>query len=164
MKDTIAKGSSGRVQVRAVHSSTITKTQRSRFLDHLAATANVRRSAKAAGFLVHAAYTLRRRDPVFAGLWSEALAAGYERLEGELLVRALGDIDDNDITPGESGPVEAPFNQELALRMLTQRDKAAGMQGRSPARPPFKQLTREELEQSLLAKLDALEGRLKAAS
>ncbi len=43
------------------------------FLDHLAATGNVRGACAAAGMSPEAAYRLRRRDPFFARGWGIAL-------------------------------------------------------------------------------------------
>lgn len=51
------------------------------FLDHLAASCNVRLSAEAAGFSKEALYRRRRVDPDFAQAWQTALEQGYVRLE-----------------------------------------------------------------------------------
>ncbi len=62
---------------------------RSLFLDHLAQTANVAASARAAGVTSSAVYAERRRTPAFRDAWALALAEGYARLETELLAEAL---------------------------------------------------------------------------
>jgi hypothetical protein len=62
---------------------------RSLFLDHLAQTANVAASARAAGVLSSAVYAERRRSPAFRDAWALALAEGYARLETDLLAEAL---------------------------------------------------------------------------
>lgn len=50
---------------------------RARFLDHLAETANVSASARAAGVASSAVYAERRRSPAFRDAWALALAEGY---------------------------------------------------------------------------------------
>ena len=62
---------------------------RSLFLDHLAQTANVSASARAAGVTSSAVYAERRRTPAFRDAWALALAEGYARLETDLLAEAL---------------------------------------------------------------------------
>ncbi len=62
---------------------------RSLFLDHLAQTANVSASARAAGVASSAVYAERRRSPAFRDAWALALAEGYARLETDLLAEAL---------------------------------------------------------------------------
>lgn len=62
---------------------------RAQFLDHLAETANVSASARAAGVASSAVYAERRRSPAFRDAWALALAEGYARLETDLLAEAL---------------------------------------------------------------------------
>jgi hypothetical protein len=62
---------------------------RARFLDHLAQTANVSASARAAGVSSSAVYAERRRSAAFRDAWALALAEGYARLETDLLAEAL---------------------------------------------------------------------------
>ncbi len=50
-----------------------TEARRARFLEALAATANVRLACAAVGLSRQAAYTLQRRDPEFAAAWRAAL-------------------------------------------------------------------------------------------
>ncbi|WP_432814112.1 hypothetical protein [Sphingorhabdus sp.] len=57
---------------------------RAQFLDHLAQTANVSASARAAGVKGSAVYAERRRTPAFRDAWALALAEGYARLETDL--------------------------------------------------------------------------------
>jgi hypothetical protein len=64
-------------------------TTRKCFLDHLARTANVAASARAAGISGDAVYAAHRRLPDFRAEWKEALAEGYVRLETNMLADAL---------------------------------------------------------------------------
>lgn len=64
-------------------------TTRKSFLDHLARTANVSASARAAGISGDAVYSAHRRLPEFRAEWKDALAEGYVRLETNMLADAL---------------------------------------------------------------------------
>lgn len=59
------------------------------FLAHLAQSANVSASARAAGVSTWPVYALRAASPAFCAKWSAALAQGYARLEANLLAEAL---------------------------------------------------------------------------
>ncbi len=77
------------VQCAAVRKDGWTKARRAGFFAMLSATCNVRASAAAMGMTDCGAYDVRRRDPVFAAQWREALAEGYGRLEQALMALAL---------------------------------------------------------------------------
>jgi len=66
-----------------------TENKRALFLGALAATANVRGAARAAGMGEGSAYALRKRDAEFARAWGNALCEGYARLEMLMLERAI---------------------------------------------------------------------------
>ncbi len=51
------------------------------FLEHLAASANVRASERRAGLLAGSAYRLRTPSPQFRATWGVALKEGFERLQ-----------------------------------------------------------------------------------
>jgi hypothetical protein len=59
------------------------------FLAHLAQTANVSASAKAAGITTKPVYDLRKKSAEFCDKWLGALREGYVRLEANLLSEAL---------------------------------------------------------------------------
>lgn len=88
------------------------------FIENLAVTSSVARSAKLAGISPDRAYTLRRTDTDFARQWAAALAEGYLHLEMEVVRRLReGDhkVGDND-----------KFDFANALRLLAaHRDHAA---------------------------------------
>jgi len=81
-------GNKRRVQVRKAARGSFGVAERQVFLDHLAACCNVTRAAAAAGVGVSTVYDARRRDPVFAAQWDEAIEAGYATLEALLIERA----------------------------------------------------------------------------
>lgn len=134
--------------------------QREAFLSHFAANCNVTAAAAAAGVTPNTLYRWRRDEPDFAEAWAEALAMGYQMLEARLVAHALAG------TPGEElDGVEdiaaAPIHVELALKLMSvQRHSAMkGFPGR-----PRKQVPREEMLKVLLARLDLIERRKRAAA
>lgn len=93
------------VQCSAVRKDGWTKARRAGFIAMLSATCNVRASAAAMGMSDWGGYALRRRDPVFAAQWQQALAEGYGRLEQGLMALALEGIDPSPAI--EAGIVQA---------------------------------------------------------
>ena len=66
-------------------SGKLDKRGRGQFLQCLAETSNVTRSAEAAGVTPGQAYKARREDAKFAAQWRDALYEGYDNLEMEVL-------------------------------------------------------------------------------
>jgi hypothetical protein len=75
----------GRLQLRRHRPGRITRAHEQAFLSALAATANVRLSAAAAGFSHSAFYRRREASPAFAREMRLALQTGYDRIEFALL-------------------------------------------------------------------------------
>lgn len=75
----------GRLQLRAPRAGQLTRAAEQAFLAALAATANVRLSAAAAGFSHATFYARARANPGFAREMRLALETGYERVEGAML-------------------------------------------------------------------------------
>lgn len=161
MADGIVKSARG-PQRRAPRKGGWTLEKRTAFLDHLAATCNVSLSVKAVGMTDKGVRELRKRDPVFAQLWTDALEAGYDVLKTELLREAIGGSIENpasvDATRA-SVPPGTGFNPDLALRILAQRD-GAGARPRAGGRPVTKRVPIEEVEAVLTKRLDAIARRL----
>lgn len=131
------------------------KGMRRRFLDHLAATCNVKASAEAIGVEPGSVYYLRRRDPAFTAEWAEALELGYQMLETRLVGHALAG---NGRTEGIEQDGIGAINPDLALVMLAaHRNARAGIAPRGGPRP--QRATEEETNAALLKKLDAIEKR-----
>lgn len=154
-------------------------TMKDRFLDHLAATCNVKDAAATIGVHQSSVYFLRRRDADFAAAWSEALAMGYEMLETQLVGHALaggaaagvagegegggegdGDRgssgDRNGAGDGRAGPIDVP----LALRLLTCHRGALNGKATRRGRPPHV-ATREDTNAAILKKLRVMEAQLR---
>lgn len=112
------RGSGGRAQLQRPRAKRWTKRLRDRFLETLAATANVSASARAAGMCPQGAYKLRDRDAAFADAWRKALARGYERLELMLLERALHGEEKEVWYRGEKVGTMRSYSNPLALTLL----------------------------------------------
>lgn len=158
--DSVTGGNKRKVQVRKVRKGGFTDRKKQVFLDHLAGCCNVTRAAAAAGVTTVTINYHRRRDAVFAEQVLQALDAGYGALEASLIERAaLG----GNYEP-ESGEVPGPesVDTDLGVRLLQIRQRLPGSRtGNAGHRP--KRATAEELNASILAKLDVLARRRKAA-
>lgn len=94
------------------------------FLAVLAATANVRAAARAAGVSTQAAYRRRRQWPGFAAAWDEAKAEGWERLELLLIHAATTTLDP---AAEEDEAEEAGGRAALAARPAMTVDQALAL-------------------------------------
>jgi hypothetical protein len=125
------------------------------FLDHLAACCNVTAAAAAAGVAVSTVYDARRRDPVFAQQWEEALETGYATLEALLIERAATG---GTYVPGETQvPGPETIDSWLALELL--RLSRAPKAPRKAGGAPLRRADERALAEAILAKLDVLERR-----
>jgi hypothetical protein len=86
----VVPGSGGRKwQLRRDRRHRFTTERKQIFLEHFAATLDLKASAEAAGICFATVYEHRRRDPEFARAWLEALEMGVARLEAEGLRQRL---------------------------------------------------------------------------
>jgi hypothetical protein len=138
------------------------------FLAELAASANVRAAARAAGVSKQAAYARRRQWPAFAAAWDAARAEGWLRLEMLLIAAATATLEPEpvlrqaqDERGGEASECEPPeMSVEQALQLWFHRpgarDGAGGGRGRGHAwrrqEPDI-----EEVRASILRKIEAIE-------
>lgn len=120
---------------------------RTRFLDHLAESSNVTRSAEHAGIDISRVYRLRRAQPEFARAWQVALAEGYSHLEMEVLRRLReGDFKTSD---GEK------FDFANAIRLLAaHRDTAVNNQSRT------REVSAAEVRASIDKKIEEIRRRI----
>jgi hypothetical protein len=84
--------------------------RRKRFLEFLARTGNVTRSAEAVGVARQNIYLARDADPEFKKAWDEAIDAGMDDLEGEVLRRARDGIPEPVVSGGRVVMVPDPEN------------------------------------------------------
>lgn len=125
-----------------------------RFLEELAATANVRAAAAAAGFSTTAIYNRRMRWPGFAAEWDACLEQGYARIEMELVARATDSLRREPVT-GAAPDKEMTVAEALNLLRLHRASVKGGAPQRydARARPP----DAEAVRASILRKIEAIE-------
>ncbi len=109
-----------------------TDARRLAFLDQVAATCNIRASVAVVGMTHNSLYALRRRDALFAEQLRNALLVGYERLEAELLRKAVAAFEEGDTGGSEGDVTVAPMTVDQAMRLLeryqaTQKGSNAGV-------------------------------------
>lgn len=98
-----------------------TEARRTKFLQSLAETANVTRSAKAAGMTPSAAYKERRRRPAFAQAWAEAMEQALDTLEAVMLERALHGVEKTVYYAGKNCGSVRQYSDALAMFLLRAR-------------------------------------------
>lgn len=108
-----------RAMVRKRRANEWTAKDQEDFLAHLAATANVARSARAIGKNVDTAYYRRTKSVAFRRRWAEALSLGYARLEAVLLDRALHGRRTTKVTDSGERIVTVVFSDQLGMQLLT---------------------------------------------
>lgn len=151
-------GNQRRVQVRKVREGGFTEEKRQVVLDHLAACSNLTRAAEAAGISAETVNYHRRRDPAFAQQCAEAIEAGYDALEALAIERAAHG---GRYTPGETAvPGPATIDPDMALHLLQLRRSPVGRRTGKAGYEP-KRASEKALNDSILAKLDVLDRRLK---
>jgi hypothetical protein len=124
------------------------------FLAQLAATANVKAAARAAGVSAEAVYARRKKWPAFAAAWAEAKAQGYEQLELSLIHAATATLDPEPEIATAEAPVMS-VAEALALLKLHR----ASQHGGKPQRYGWRQQEPdiEEVRAEILRKVAAME-------
>lgn len=107
-----------RPQILGKHKRALTGRQIDIFLSTLAETCNVSLSAREAKRTARIFYDLKRRDSGFRAAWLEALSAGYDHLEMELLHRARFGTPREVFYQGRKTATTRTFNDGAALRLL----------------------------------------------
>jgi hypothetical protein len=148
----------GRAQQRRSTNNRFTIKKQQRFLDALAHSCNVALSAEYADVSTFTVYQHRLRDPAFRALWQEAIAAGYDRLEGLLLehggaAQPLGPPDGE--RAADADP--RPFDFDRALTLL--RQYQARREGK-PTGGARRNATREETNAALLKAIEGVRRRI----
>ena len=98
---------------------------RTKFLDYLARTGNVRRACFLIGVSAEIAYRLRRRDPAFARGWAAAVVLARHEAEQVLAEQALEGIAEDVYYRGELIGSRRRFDARLLLAHLGRLDKLA---------------------------------------
>ena len=154
----------GKPQVRKTNSKSFTVTKRKRFLDALALTCNVTKSAEYAAIATTTLFRYRVRDKVFAGQWDDALAMGYDRLEALVLQHGgAGQPIDPDPDAAEAGGAEPePFDFDRAMKVLIYRRNARAGLPTGRGKPAMRNASREETNAVLMKALAAAKRRVDA--
>ena len=124
------------------------------FFAHLAATANVKGSARAIGMSATALYKRRKLWPAFDAQWEDTLRLAVNRLDMQLIAAASNMLD-----PSEA-PVTGmePVSVEQAIRIVQLHKEKVNRHG-TPKRHDWRLKRRdpEEVRASIIRKLDAIE-------
>lgn len=125
------------------------------FFDELAATANVKSSAKAAEVSPNAVYARRLRDAHFRAKWAAVLETGRAAIEMQLVERAKKSFDPDEMDLGDAEP---RVSVAEALRIV----QPTGAKGYTPAfveRPGFEEQDDDQVREQLIQKLLRLKKR-----
>jgi hypothetical protein len=126
------------------------------FLAHLAETANITASAKAAGITTKPVYHLRRKSAEFCARWVVALTEGYVRLEAELLAEALRAPSPN---MKDSTLKQKQMRMRLGLALLAaHRNTVRGIEKPAPSRSRDPKEVRARLEKRFADMRKRMEG------
>lgn len=117
--------SDGRFQLREALPGRIDSAAQQRFLMALAASANVRLAARAAGFSHASFYHHKRTNPGFAREWKLALQRGYEAIETALLESWKPEAHEHDHWAYNDPPAVPPMTVNQALQLLYLHQKEA---------------------------------------
>jgi hypothetical protein len=112
----------------------MTKAAEQAFFTALAASANVRLSAAAAGFAHLSFYAKRRKAPAFAREMRLALTEGYERLEAAALAASFPESHADDGWRHNDPPSIAPMSADQALQLLFLHEKSVRQSWEQPHR------------------------------
>ncbi|MGN7930016.1 hypothetical protein [Sphingopyxis sp. 22461] len=150
MDEEIGPQNNGPLQRKRTKTNGWTKARRAAFLEELAMSCNVRRAHASAEMGLGSAYRLRRRDPLFARQWQEALELGYERLELALVRRALEAVDELTLDEGKE-PVEK-MSVAQAIALLRQHRASVERGGATGRRSQPREIATQEETDAVLIK------------
>lgn len=154
--DIIGRAANGKFQKRRSRGahSWHDPAKQEKFLIQLAATANISRSAEAAGLRTTGGYIYRQRDPMFRAAWDQALAEGVTRMRA-LLIEA-GEAQAA-VPRGADGEIDrialAAFNPGLAMALVKMHGPTVDGEALGRGRPVPR--SADELRALILEKLEA---------
>ena len=124
-EEMVISGGFGRpLQKRRRRKDGLTEERATLFIEELAATCNVRASARAAGVHPATVYHWRERDPVFRARWENALDHGYAALEIALLEQAR--LAAGEELPTDRQPCVGAMDAKLAFAIFQNHQKHRG--------------------------------------
>ncbi|MDP9422881.1 MAG: hypothetical protein M3Q19_08625 [Pseudomonadota bacterium] len=145
MDELVVEGKS-RLQKRGGRRDDITDEQIETFFLTLAATCNVVRSAKAAGFSANWAYRKRKFDAGFRNGWVAAVREGYAKLELVLLERAMKGTPKLVRTSRGSDRIMRDYSTPLAVALLRRHAETADSAADEPSEDEFREVRERILE------------------
>jgi hypothetical protein len=126
------------------------------FLAHLAATANVRAAARAAGFSTTAVYKRRMLEAGFAERWDMAKVQGAARID-LLLIESVDRALDPEVAEAAEALPKPTIAEAIQIARLFHADErrgrgeGGGARGAAPAPPPSIEAVRDEVLRRLAA-------------
>jgi hypothetical protein len=125
-----------------------------RFFEELAATANVKLAAEAAGVSKNAVYARRMKRADFRAKWDAVLETGREAIEMHLVETAKKSFDPDDLDTGE---VQPKVSVAEAIKIVQLHGSKAQKQSIEELEPPEEEI--EALRERLFNKLERLRER-----
>lgn len=155
VKGTGGSGGGKRVQIARARLKQWTPRVEARFLQALGATCNVKAACAEVGMSAAGAYAHRKRWPLFAELWKQAIAEGYARIEIALLDNACNLFSASELPP------EAPLagmDVAQAIRVLHMHKNAVKGLGKAPGlqRLPTVNFGNPAIRASIARKVEAI--------
>ena len=124
------------------------------FFEELAATANVKRAAQAAGVSPNAVYARRMKHPLFKAKWAAVLESGRASIEMHLVEAANKSFDPDEL---DTGGVEPRVSVAEAIRIVQLHGSKAQQQSIEELEPPAEEI--EEIRERLFHKIERLRKR-----
>ena len=144
----------GGAQVKRVGEGRWSQAKEAAFFDELAATANVKRAAAAAGVSANAVYARRMKQPLFRAKWAAVLETGRAAIEMKLVEAANKSFDADDIDTGE---VEPKVSVAEAIKIVQIHGSKTQHLAIAEIEPPAGEI--EEVRERLFNKLERLRKR-----
>jgi hypothetical protein len=110
----LASTALGGAQVKRVGEGRWSQAKEKVFFEELAATANVKRAAEAAGVSTNAIYARRMKDRLFKAKWAAVLESGRAAIEMKLVEAANKAFDPDELEIGEAEPSAGPPKVSVA--------------------------------------------------
>jgi hypothetical protein len=124
------------------------------FFEELAATANVKRAAAAAGVSPNAVYARRMKHPLFKAKWAAVLESGRASIDMHLVEAANKSFDPDEL---DTGGVEPRVSVAEAIRIVQLHGSKAQQQSIEELEPPAEEI--EEIRERLFNKIERLRKR-----
>ena len=141
-------------QVRRVGEGRWSQVKEKLFFAELAATANVKRAAEAAGISTAAIYARRTKQPLFRARWEAVLETGRAAIEMKLVEAANKSFDADALDLGE---VEPKVSVAEAIRIVQLHGSKAQRHSVEQLEPPAGEI--DAIRERLLNKLQRLRKR-----